>query len=143
MLRGLYTAAAGMITQQRRHDTVTNNISNINTPGFKQVNAISRSFPDMLLDLTGIEGDKPRRIGVINTGVFAEESLSIHKQGDLTSTGRLTDFAIMSDIAVEGLAFDESGKAIGANGEIVYQPQAFFTLQDRNDEAAWPDGRPG
>jgi len=27
MLRGLYTAAAGMIAQQRRHDTVTNNIS--------------------------------------------------------------------------------------------------------------------
>ncbi|UUZ82601.1 flagellar basal body protein [Paenibacillus sp. P26] len=35
MLRGLYTAASGMIAQQRKHDIVTNNIANINTPGFK------------------------------------------------------------------------------------------------------------
>ncbi len=137
MLRGLYTAAAGMITQQRRHDTVTNNISNVNTPGFKQVNVISRSFPDMLLDLTGIEGDKPKRIGILNTGVFAEESLLAHQQGDLSSTGRLSDFAIMSDIEVDGMAFDESGKFVAPNGEITYQPQAFFTVEDRNGEVRY------
>jgi len=137
MLRGLYTAAAGMIMQQRRHDTVTNNISNVNTPGFKQVNAIPRSFPDMLLDLTGIEGDKPQRIGILNTGVFAEESLSVHQQGDLSTTGRLSDFAIMSDIEVDGMAFDESGKYVDANGEVTYQPQAFFTIEDRNGEVRY------
>lgn len=137
MIRGLYTAAAGMMTQQRRHDTATNNISNVNTPGFKQVNAVARSFPDMLLDLTGIPGEKPNKIGVLNTGVFAEESLSVHKQGDLTPTNRMSDFAIVSDIIVDGLAFDESGKAVNANGEIVFQPQAFFTLQDRNGEVRY------
>lgn len=36
MLRGLYTAASGLTMQQRKHDTVTNNIANLNTPGFKQ-----------------------------------------------------------------------------------------------------------
>ncbi|EXX85635.1 flagellar basal body rod protein [Paenibacillus darwinianus] len=134
MLRGLYTAAAGMITQQRRHDTVTNNISNANTPGFKQVNAISRSFPDMLLSLTGAEGDKSKPIGILNTGVFAEESLSIYAQGDLSDTGRASDFAIMSDIEVPGLTFDDSGKAVAANGDVTFQPQAFFTIQDRNGQ---------
>jgi flagellar basal-body rod protein FlgF len=49
MLRGLYTAAAGMISEQRRHDTITNNIANINSPGFKQGNSLSRSFPEMLI----------------------------------------------------------------------------------------------
>ena len=134
MLRGLYTAAAGMIMQQRRHDTVTNNISNVNTPGFKQVNAIPRSFPDMLLELTGIEADKPQRIGILNTGVFAEESLSIHQQGDLSATGRLSDFALMWGIEVDGMAFDESGKYVGPNGVVTYQPQAFFTIEDRSGE---------
>jgi flagellar basal-body rod protein FlgG len=134
MLRGLYTAAAGMVMQQRRHDTVTNNISNLNTPGFKQVNAIARSFPDMLLQLTGIEGDKPKGIGVLNTGVFAEESYSVHLQGDLTSTGNASDFGITSDILVPGVTFDGSGKSVGPNGETIFQPQAFFTIQDRNGE---------
>ena len=142
MLRGLYTAAAGMMTQQRRHDTVTNNISNINTPGFKQVNAIGRSFPDMLISLTGIEGEQPKQIGTINTGVFAEESLSIHLQGDMSETYRSSDFAIVSDLAVPGMAFDESGKYVAPNGAVTFQPQAFFTLQDTNGDTRYTrDGK--
>ncbi|GBF78390.1 hypothetical protein PA598K_07029 [Paenibacillus sp. 598K] len=142
MLRGLYTAAAGMVTQQRRHDTVTNNISNINTPGFKQVNAIGRSFPDMLISLTGVEGEKSKQIGTINTGVFAEESLSIHLQGDMSETYRASDFAIVSDLAVPGMAFDASGKFVGPNGEVTFQPQAFFTVQDESGELRYTrDGK--
>ncbi|WP_020619495.1 flagellar hook-basal body protein [Paenibacillus daejeonensis] len=142
MLRGLYTAAAGMMTQQRRHDTVTNNISNINTPGFKQVNAIGRSFPDMLISLTGIEGEQSKQIGTINTGVFAEESLSIHLQGDMSETYRMSDFAIVSDLAVPGMAFDASGKYVAPNGEVTFQPQAFFTLQDANGDTRYSrDGK--
>ena len=53
MLRGLYTAASGMTTQQRRHDAITNNIANLNTPGFKGSNTVSRTFPDMLLSAMG------------------------------------------------------------------------------------------
>jgi flagellar basal-body rod protein FlgG len=132
MLRGLYTAAAGMITQQRRHDTVTNNISNLNTPGYKQVNSVGRTFPEMLLYLTGIEGDKPVKIGALNTGVFAEESLSIHLQGDMALTGRMSDFAIRSNLEVPGLEFDSSGKAVDQDGNVVFRPQAFFTVQNRD-----------
>jgi len=134
MLRGLYTAAAGMIAQQRRHDTVTNNISNLNTPGYKQVTAVGRSFPEMLLHLTGIEGEKPKRIGRVNTGVFAEESLSVHIQGDPYLTGLRSDFAIMSDLQVPGVQFDSSGKAIDEDGNVIYQPQAFFTVQNPDGE---------
>ncbi|MBJ6361901.1 flagellar hook-basal body protein [Paenibacillus sp. GCM10012307] len=142
MLRGLYTAAAGMVTQQRRHDTVTNNISNLNTPGFKQVNAISRSFPDMLISLTGLEPEHDKRLGVVNTGVFAEESLSIHLQGDLSSTDRPSDFAILSDIDVPGMSFDSSGKYVNENGETTFQPQVFFTLRDRSGETRYTrDGK--
>lgn len=142
MLRGLYTATAGMITQQRRHDTVTNNIANINTPGFKQVNAVARSFPDMLISLVGADNEQQKRVGMVNTGVFAEESLSIHHQGDLSETNRTSDFAIISDIAVPGLAFDASGKYVTAAGETVFQPQAFFTVQDRNGDTRYTrDGK--
>ncbi|XEC95344.1 flagellar hook-basal body protein [Paenibacillus tarimensis] len=137
MLRGLYTAAAGMLTQQRRHDTVTNNISNMNTPGFKQINAVSRSFPDMLISLTGLEPERTKRLGAVNTGVFAEESLSIHIQGDLTETGRMSDFALMSDLEVPGMAFDASGKYVAPNGEVTFQPQAFFTVQDRDGQTKY------
>ncbi|MFD0590629.1 flagellar hook-basal body protein [Paenibacillus sp. GCM10027627] len=140
MLRGLYTAASGMIAQQRRHDTVTNNISNINTPGYKQTNAVTRSFPEMLLAMTGVDGADRAPIGQWTSGVFAEESLSIHLQGDLTQTNQSSDFALVSNLEVEGLAFDQSGKTIGPDGEAVFQPQAFFTVQDAAGEIRYTRG---
>ncbi len=140
MLRGLYTAASGMIAQQRRHDTVTNNISNINTPGYKQTNAVSRSFPEMLLSLTGAGQENDAQIGRLTTGVFAEEALSIHVQGDLMQTNNSSDFALISNIDVDGIAFDASGKFVSPDGEVTYQPQAFFTLQDSNGEIRYTRG---
>lgn len=142
MLRGLYTATAGMITEQRRHDTVTNNIANINTPGYKSVAPVTRSFPEMLISFIN-GGEVPKQtIGAIHSGVMVEENLPIFTQGDLVETGIAGDLALYSDLRlfeeVNGvqveLQFDASGKAINADGEIVYQPQAFFTLVDAEGE---------
>ncbi|WP_308636675.1 flagellar hook-basal body protein [Paenibacillus silvisoli] len=137
MLRGMYTAASGMISQQRRHDTVTNNISNINTPGYKQKSAVTHSFPDMLLRLSGVADGGGRSVGKLNTGVFAEESIQINQQGDLMQTNRFSDFAIVSDIEVPGVTFDASGKAMSEDGNYVFQPQAFFTVQNTNGETRY------
>ncbi|WP_217593055.1 flagellar hook-basal body protein [Cohnella sp. GbtcB17] len=134
MIRGLYTAAAGMIAEQRRHDTVTNNVANLNTPGYKGVNSVNRAFPEMLISLMGSPDDTKGTIGKLNTGVFAEESLINLSQGDLNETGRSQDLALVSDILVDGQAFDDSGKFVDANGNVTYQPQALFTVQNANGE---------
>src|SRR6478735_826412 len=114
MLRGLYTAASGMTTQQRRHDAITNNIANINTPGFKGSNAVTRSFPDMLLSAMGGPEGTVNPIGKLSTGVFAEENLLSMNQGDLQETFRMQDIALVSDILVPGAVFDGSGKFVDA-----------------------------
>ncbi|MFI2857134.1 flagellar hook-basal body protein [Paenibacillus sp. JSM ZJ436] len=139
MLRGLYNAAAGMVTQQRRHDTVTQNISNVNTAGYKQNDTVIRSFPEVLVSMIGGEPGNPRHaIGKLNTGVFAEESIALHLQGDLRETGQASDFAIVSELNVIdedtglGMVFDGSGRHVGEDGEVTYRPQAFFTVQDNN-----------
>ncbi|WP_438447471.1 flagellar hook-basal body protein [Gorillibacterium sp. sgz5001074] len=140
MLRGLYTAAAGMITQQRKHDTITNNISNLNTPGFKQGSAVSRSFPEMLISALGAGAPGVvKNIGKLNTGVLAEEDLSIYLQGDLQETKSPLDVAIVSNIVtdVTGQAlppFDKSGKYVTPEGERIFQPQAFITVQNEQGE---------
>lgn len=129
MLRGLYSATAGMIAQQRKHDAATNNISNMNTPGFKAVSTVTRSFPEMLIQLIR-DGEIGRKgsIGSLHGGVFAEESLPLFIQGDVTATDNPTDLAIVSKIQLPGLEFDDAGRAVTPQGEIVYQPQAFFTV---------------
>ncbi|MFC6334930.1 flagellar hook-basal body protein [Paenibacillus septentrionalis] len=140
MLRGLYSAASGLTSQQRRHDTITNNIANIETAGYKQTTTPLRSFNDMLLSLTGVDSNQPKTIGTWTGNVFAEESLTYHLQGDVTQTNNRNDFAIISNIAVDGLAFDQSGKAVGANGEVVFQPQAYFTVQNAQGELRYTRG---
>lgn len=135
MLRGLYTAAAGMISEQRRHDTITNNIANINSPGFKQGNALSRSFPEMLIStIRGGQGASTAPLGRMSLGVFSEESISIHAQGDLQETQNPFDFALVSKIQVPGMTFDASGKFVSADGERTFQPQALFTVLNADGE---------
>ncbi|WP_168121458.1 flagellar hook-basal body protein [Paenibacillus sp. HB172176] len=140
MLRGLYTAAAGLTAQQRRHDTITNNITNLNTPGYKQTNVVTRSFPDMLLEMTGVEGATNTKIGSLTSGIFAEESIAIYQQGDLTQTNQASDFALVSNIDVDGLAFDGAGRATNADGEVIFQPQAFFTVENADGEVRYTRG---
>ena len=48
MLKGLYTAYTGMINEQHRMDTLTNNLANASTVGFKKEGATSQSFDDIL-----------------------------------------------------------------------------------------------
>lgn len=136
MLRGLYTATAGMMTQQRRHDTVTQNIANLNTTGYKQVESVARSFPEVMIGLQGgDQGQDNRQLGKLNTGVFAEESIAMMVQGDVTESGSSDDLALVSDLQVANpqggnLVFDASGKSVQANGTVVYKPQAFFNVQN-------------
>ncbi|HEX7058117.1 MAG TPA: flagellar hook-basal body protein [Bacilli bacterium] len=143
MLRGLYTAAAGMIAQERRHDAITNNIANINTPGYKEGNAALRSFPEMLIYLVnGEQNAPPQHIGRLATGVFAEEAVTLFSQGDIQTTNNASDFALVSDIPVfdaqgNRIPFDQTGKYVDPNGQVFFQPQAFFTLASPTD----PDER--
>ena len=45
MMRSLWTAASGMVGQQFNIDTIANNLSNVNTAGFKKKRA---DFEDLL-----------------------------------------------------------------------------------------------
>jgi len=45
MLRSLWTAATGMISQQHNIDVISNNLSNVNTTAFKKSRA---EFQDLL-----------------------------------------------------------------------------------------------
>ncbi|MGO1368639.1 flagellar hook-basal body protein [Senegalia sp. (in: firmicutes)] len=49
MFRGLYTASTGMINNQHKIDSISNNLSNVNTNGYKKDGVISESFPEQLL----------------------------------------------------------------------------------------------
>ncbi|MBE8954809.1 MAG: flagellar hook-basal body protein [Quinella sp. 2Q5] len=50
MWRGLYTAATGMISEQKRTDVIANNIANAATHGYKRDVAVHKEFHNMLIN---------------------------------------------------------------------------------------------
>ena len=99
MLRGLYTAGTGMLTQRKKMDVITNNIVNAETRGFKQDKLLSRSFEEMLI--TRINDPAvllhEREVGPLGTGVHIDEVFTDFLQGALEQTDINTDFAILGD----------------------------------------------
>lgn len=49
MNRGLYIGATSLMANQRKLDVLSNNLANINTPGFKRDISLTESFPEKLL----------------------------------------------------------------------------------------------
>lgn len=71
MSNGFYTAASSMLNAQRKIGVLSNNIANINTPGFRSQNVVMSSFEQQFLariekgDIEGIGTGAP--IQVIDT----------------------------------------------------------------------------
>lgn len=98
MLRSLYSGVSGMKGFQQKLDVIGNNISNVNTFGFKKGRV---TFKDMMSQTTrsGQEpGDKggtnPMQVGLGSTISSID---TIHTQGSLQTTNRPLDIAISGD----------------------------------------------
>lgn len=93
MLRGLYTAASGMISQQRRQEMLTNNMTNASTPGYKADQASLRTFPQMLL--ANLSNTYENSTNELATGVYLQETVPNFLQGSLLETSHPTDIALI------------------------------------------------
>lgn len=100
MLKGLYTAYTGMINEQHRMDTMTNNLANANTVGYKKEGATSQSFDRILAvkikdESIGLQNVK--RIGYNNPGVKIGENYTDFTQGSFRVTDNTYDLALAGD----------------------------------------------
>jgi flagellar basal-body rod protein FlgG len=100
MLRALYSAAAGMESQQMNQDVISNNLSNVNTTGYKESKL---QFQDVLYQTVRAAGSdqgagnqlpESMQIGQGSIPVATERIMT---QGDLTQTGANLDLAIQGD----------------------------------------------
>lgn len=90
MIRALYTAASGMAAQQNNIDVISNNISNVETPGFKKSNTL---FKDTLYDAMDINRPEPVNLQVGN-GVKVGSLDKSFTQGNIHETNNPMDIAI-------------------------------------------------
>ena len=126
MMRSLYTAATGMIAQQTNLDTISNNLSNVNTTGYKTERTEFKSLLYQTLQTkttTANGANKP--VGAqVGLGTRVAATMSNYTQGAREETEIPTDFAL------EGKGFFA---VRGVDGQTYYTRNGNFSWsQDSN-----------
>lgn len=120
LLRGLYTAATGMLVNMHRMDTVANNLANVSTAGYRLDRTVQRAFPQYLIEreeplVSGERGKLRAFIGRLGTGVTVDGSYTDFTVGPLRPTGNPLDVALLEP---EGMftVQTEQGRRYTRNG---------------------------
>ena len=98
-MRALWTAASGMIAQQASVDTISNNLANINTTGYKKETAQFKSLLYQTIQTNSTNNNGEEKPVGIQTGLGVRNSaiVSQFKQGTILETGNDFDFAVQGD----------------------------------------------
>lgn len=151
-MRGLYTAANGMIAQSMAEAVIANNLANQETPGFKRAEPASGAFPWQVVVLGGAPLQAASGTAPLGTGSLLDRTALDWSQGDLAEGGPL-------DVTIEGEGFfrvddgngvlytragtfhvSPQGVLVDAAGRAVEGQTGPIRLQGRGRPAILPDG---
>ena len=126
MVRSLWTAATGMNAQQFQIDTISNNLANVNTTGFKK-NRVD--FEDLLYQHRVLAGTPATAVSEIPTGVNVGVGVrpaatqKLFEMGSLQSTGHKLDMAIGNSVGFFKIQLPD--------GTMAYQRDGSFKIDSR------------
>jgi flagellar basal-body rod protein FlgG len=123
MVRSLWSAASGMIAQQNNVDTISNNLANVNTTGYKTEVAEFKSllYQTIQTKTTSANGEEKPIAAQVGLGVRNSSITSVFTQGNF--------FASTSDTA---FALDGEGffAVRGQDGQNYYTRNGNFVLSE-------------
>lgn len=133
MMRSLWTAASGMTAQQLNVDTISNNIANVNTTGYKKDRLEFQTLLYQTMQratLDDADNGKPVNLQV-GLGVKPSATTKIFTGGNLETTNN------PMDLAIEGEGFFVVDRTNDANGveDIVYTRDGSFKISIQDDQA--------
>ncbi len=127
MIKALYTSATGMQAHQFLLDVIANNLANVNTSGYKRVQA---NFQDLLYDkfvAAGVESSTGLEVPTglqVGTGVRVLSTTKVFSQGVPENTGRTLD------LAIQGAGFFQISHP---DGSTVYTRDGSFSLNSNGE----------
>lgn len=148
MLEGFYTAASGILMQERTLNVVANNMANMDTPGFRSERVVSSTFEQTLL--TCRENGRDHLIGKGAPIRTIEDIPTDFEENLLEDTGRPFDMALLGagyfniegqdqtfltrngnfDVDDEGfLILRGTGRVLGEKGPIQVNG-SYFTVEE-------------
>lgn len=94
MLKALSGSACGLNAQQLKVDTITNNLANISTPGYKKMKTL---FSDLIHQPTVYLGNPAGVDVTTGNGVRVAKTVKYLSMGDLIRTDRSLDLAVRGE----------------------------------------------
>jgi len=133
MVRSLWTGASGMIGQQANIDTISNNLANVNTHGYKKQRA---DFEDLIYQTVKVAGTPATEDTVVPVGIQMGHGVKLADTQRVFSQGSLQQTDVGTDMAIAGEGFfkiqmydgstaytrngnfkiDSSGRMVNSNG---------------------------
>ena len=102
MVRSLWTGASGMIGQQANIDTISNNLANVNTAGFKKMRA---DFEDLIYQTVKTAGTPATEDTVIPVGIQMGHGVKLADTQRVFTQGALQNTEVATDLAIQGDGF--------------------------------------
>jgi len=133
MMRSLWTAATGMTGQQFNIDTIANNLSNVNTVGFKKNRA---DFEDLLYHTLKTAGTPATNITVTPTGIEIGHGVKVAATQKMFQQGSLKQTENPFDMAIEGEGFF---RVRMIDGTVAYTRDGAFKI-DSNGQMVTSNG---
>ena len=141
IVRGLESAANGMVALMDMNDRIANNLANVNTVGFKKGEL---RFKDVMQSAVYsqegsiLRNDTSRYVGTVSMGSEAYQYVHDFSQGPLEKTGNKFDLAIEGDgffkiQDVEGkVSYTRNGSFIVNNDDYLVTKQGEYVLDVNN-----------
>ncbi|MCI9546134.1 MAG: flagellar hook-basal body complex protein [Lachnospiraceae bacterium] len=122
MFQGFYNLTSGVLTQTRNQNVISNNMTNVSTPGFKTDKYLATTFREELMYRSGnIDKDNKTEIGTMAMIRASDETVTDFEPGAVEETGELFDVALRGN----GFFMVQTQDGIG------YTRDGSFTLDDQ------------
>ena len=144
MMRSLYSGVSGLKNHQTRMDVVGNNISNVNTTGFKSSrvtfsDTLSQTLSGASAPADGLGGTNPKQIGL---GSSVSSIDTLFTDGSVQSTGVNTDLCLSGN----GLFIVSKGTGdvyYTRNGNFKFDSKGCYVNSDGLKVQGWCAKKPG
>ncbi len=127
MFQGFYNLTSGILTQTRNQNVISNNMTNVSTPGFKNDQYMATTFQEELMYRSGnIDKSNKTRIGTMAMIRASDETVTDFEPGIVEETNEIFDVALRDN----GFFMVQTENGIGytRDGSFILDDQGYLAL---------------